>query len=116
MKPEDRRRLGAVSALVIGIFFGLCLWPSVPTGALGRGLGNTLWRVLGAGAVGFPLLGLGLALAGFDRLPRLDMKRAAILLGGLSLIVPFVGGVLVGAQPSDFDPPLHEWTLGARAS
>ncbi len=116
MRPDDRRRLGAVSALVVGAFFGLCLLPAVPTGAVGQALGSVLWRVLGVGAVGFPLLGLGLALAGFDRLPRLDMKRAAILLGGLSLIVPLVIGILVGAAPADFDPPLAEWTLAARAT
>jgi S-DNA-T family DNA segregation ATPase FtsK/SpoIIIE len=116
MTSDDRRRLGAVSALVVGAFLGLCLLPTVPTGAVGRALGGFLWRVLGVGAIGFPLLGLGLALAGFDRLPRLDMKRVAVLLGGLALIVPLVIGILIKAAPADFDPPLADWTLAARAT
>jgi S-DNA-T family DNA segregation ATPase FtsK/SpoIIIE len=116
MTAEDRRRLGALSALVVGAFLGLCLLPAVPTGAVGRALGGFLWRTLGAGAVGLPLLGVALALAGFDRLPRLDMKRAAILLGGLALIVPFTVGVVSGVGPADYDPPLEQWTLAARAA
>ncbi len=116
MTPEDRRRLGALSALVLGIFLGLCLIPGMPTGALGRTLGGLLWRSFGAGAVGLPLLGLALALAGFDRLPRLDMKRAAVLLGGLSLLVPFVIGVVVGSIPADFDPRLADWSAAARGA
>ena len=116
MTIEDRRRLGALSALVIGVFVGLCLVPQIPTGAVGRTLGALLWKGLGAGAVGLPVLGLALALAGFDRLPRLDMKRTAILLGGLGLIVPFAIGVVTEAIPAGFDPPLPDWTLAARAT
>ena len=116
MRPEDRRRLGAIAALVLGIFLGLTLIRSIPTGPLGRGLGTFLWRTLGAGALGLPLLGVGLALAGFDRLPRLDMKRVAILLGGLALLVPFTLAVLTDVPAAAFDPPLPEWGLPARAS
>ncbi|HTL05536.1 MAG TPA: hypothetical protein VL241_07290, partial [Gemmatimonadales bacterium] len=114
MRPEDRRRFGAVTALVLGVFLGLTLLPAVPTGPLGRGLGSFLWRGLGAGALGLPLLGLGLGLAGFDRLPRLDMKRAAILLGGLALLVPFTLGVLTNVTAAGFDPPLPDWDWPAR--
>ncbi len=116
MTPEARRQLGAIAALVIGVFIGLCLLPFVPTGALGNTLGTLLWRTLGIGAVGLPLLGGMLALAGFDRLPRLDMKRTAILVGGLAVIVPFTVGVLAGVTPASFDPRLEEWTASARAS
>ena len=116
MRPEDRRRLGAIAALVLGIFLGLTLIRDVPTGPLGRGLGAFLWRTLGAGAVGLPLLGLGLALAGFDRLPRLDMKRVGFLLGGLSLLVPFTIAVITDVAAVAFDPPLADWELAARAS
>lgn len=116
MTADDRRRIGAISALVAGVFLGLCLIPSVPTGFVGRALGGTLWRALGAGAVGLPLLGVALALAGFDRLPRLDMKRAAILVGGLALIAPFTIGVLTEMRPSDFLPRLEDWSLAARAT
>ncbi|MEZ4588756.1 MAG: DNA translocase FtsK [Gemmatimonadales bacterium] len=116
MSPEDRRRLGAVAALVVGLFLGLCLVPGAPTGLIGRTLGNALWRYLGAGAVGLPVLGVALALAGFERLPRLDMKRAAVLTGGLVLLVPFFAGVASGVTPADFDPPLADWTVSARAA
>ena len=116
MTPADRRRLGALSALVVGAFLGLCLLPAIPTGAVGRALGAFLWRALGAGAVGLPVLGLALALAGFDRLPRLDMKRAAVLLGGLALIVPFTVGVISGVGSADFVPPPAQWHLTARAA
>jgi DNA segregation ATPase FtsK/SpoIIIE, S-DNA-T family len=114
VRPEDRRRFAAVAALVLGVFLALTLIPTVPTGPLGRGLGQVLWRLLGAGAVGLPLLGLGLGLAGFDRLPRLDMKRAAILLGGLALLVPFTIGVISNVGAAGFDPPLVEWDWPAR--
>jgi len=116
VRPEDRRRLGAIAALVLGIFLGLTLIRAVPTGPLGRGLGAFLWRTLGSGAVGLPLLGLGLALAGFERLPRLDMKRVGILVGGLSLLVPFTIAVITDVPAAAFDPPLAEWGLAARAS
>ena len=116
MRPEDRRRLGAIAALVLGIFVGLTLIRDVPTGPLGRGLGTLLWRSLGAGAVGLPLLGFGLALAGFDRLPRLDMKRVGALLGGLALLVPFTIAVIADVPAAAFDPPLPEWEFAARAS
>jgi S-DNA-T family DNA segregation ATPase FtsK/SpoIIIE len=114
MRPEDRRRFAAVAALAVGVFLGLALVPGIPTGPLGRGLGSLCWRGLGAGALGLPLLGVGLGLAGFDRLPRLDMKRAALLIGGLALLVPFTIGVLVRISPSSFDPPAAEWSWPAR--
>ena len=116
MRPEDRRRLGAIAALVLGIFIGLTLIRAVPTGPLGRWLGTLLWRNLGAGAVGLPLLGFGLALAGFDRVPRLDMKRVGALLGGLALLVPFTIAVIADVPAAAFDPPLAEWGFAARAS
>lgn len=114
MSPDDRRRFAAVAALAVGVFLGLALVPGIPTGPLGRGLGSLCWRGLGAGALGLPLLGVGLGLAGFDRLPRLDMKRAAILIGGLALLVPFTIGILVRISPSSFDPPAPEWSWPAR--
>lgn len=116
MRPEDRRRLGAIAALVLGIFLGLTLIRAVPTGPLGRGLGAFLWRTLGAGAIGLPLLGLGLALAGFDRVQRLDMKRTGLLLSGLALLAPFTFAVITDVPAAAFDPPLADWELAARAS
>ncbi len=114
MRPEDRRRLGAITALVLGVFAGLTLIPIIPTGPLGALLGGILWQGIGLGAVGVPLLGLGLGLAGFDRLPRLDMKRAAVLGLGLSLLVPFLAGVLSGVDAEAFLGPWAEWSVGAR--
>ena len=72
-RPE--RRLGAMTALVVGLFVGLTLLPVQITGPVGGYIGHALWQLLGAGALGIPLLGIGLALAGFDRLGGLDMKR-----------------------------------------
>ena len=91
----QRRRLGAITALVAGIFLGLTLLPLPLTGSVGKYIGHALWQTLGAGALGIPLLGIGLALAGFDRLGKLDMKRAAILIAGLSVLVPYVIGICI---------------------
>ncbi|MCL4866916.1 MAG: hypothetical protein KJZ47_13560, partial [Gemmatimonadales bacterium] len=102
MHPENTRRLGAITALVLGLFLGLALIPAVPTGVIGEWLGAGIRNALGVGALGFPLLGIALALAGFDRLPRLDMKRAAILVGGISLLAPFLIGVLAGTTAESF--------------
>jgi len=111
---DARRRLGAVTALVLGLFAGLMLLPIPLTGPVGEVLGGFLWEVLGLGALGIPLLGLGLGLAGFDRLPRLDMKRAAILAAGLSIVVPYVVGVLTRVTPDDLVPDVAGRALGAR--
>jgi hypothetical protein len=60
---------------------------------------------LGIGALGFPLLGLGIGLAGFDRLPRLDMKRVAVLVVGLSVVVPFLVGIVTHVtRATSMDP------------
>jgi S-DNA-T family DNA segregation ATPase FtsK/SpoIIIE len=102
MSEEGRRHLGAIVALVLGSFVGLTLLPIDLTGPVGRWLGTTLWQLLGVGAVGFPLLGLAVGLAGFDRLPQLDMKRAAILVSGLAIVVPFIIGVIADVRPEEF--------------
>ncbi|TFG43542.1 MAG: hypothetical protein E4H41_09140, partial [Gemmatimonadales bacterium] len=114
MTDDARRRLGAVTALVLGLFAGLTLLPISLTGPLGHVLGGFLWAWLGIGALGVPLLGLGLGLAGFDRLPRLDMKRAAILAAGLSIVVPYVVGVISRVTPEDLVPDVAGRALGAR--
>ena len=103
MSTESRRRLGAVTAMVVGVFVGLTFLPIPLTGPLGDYLGQGLWRMLGAGAIGIPVLGVGLALAGFDRLGKLDMKRSAILIVGLSLLLPYLIGVLTGVTRNDLD-------------
>jgi S-DNA-T family DNA segregation ATPase FtsK/SpoIIIE len=115
MNPESRRRFGALAALIAGLFVSLALVLHAQTGWLGTVLGDALWRALGVGAAGIPLLGFSIALAGFDRLPRLDMKRAALLAGGLTVLVPFVLGVILAPPASAFDPPLAEMSWPARA-
>jgi S-DNA-T family DNA segregation ATPase FtsK/SpoIIIE len=99
----QRRRFGAITALVIGLFVGLTLLPLSVTGPIGHSLGEMLWRVLGAGALGIPLLGIGLALAGFERLGTLDMKRAAFLIVGLSVLLPYLAGVVLHVSLRDLD-------------
>jgi S-DNA-T family DNA segregation ATPase FtsK/SpoIIIE len=103
MSSDSRRRLGAITALVAGLFVGLTLLPFPVTGPIGHSLGQALWRVLGAGALGIPLLGIGLALAGFERLGTLDMKRSAFLIVGLSVLLPYLTGVLFHVTVADLD-------------
>jgi len=103
MSSDSRRRMGAITALVAGLFVGLTLLPFPVTGPIGHSLGQALWRVLGAGALGIPLLGIGLALAGFERLGTLDMKRSAFLIVGLSILLPYLTGVLFHVTVADLD-------------
>src|SRR3954451_5697601 len=103
MSSDSRRRLGAITALVVGLFVGLTLLPFPVTGPIGHSLGETLWTWFGAGALGSPVLGVGLALAGFERLGALDMKRSAFLIVGLSLLLPYLIGVLWHVTVFDLD-------------
>ena len=116
MSGENRRKLWAVLALVAGAFLALALLPFNITGPLGSAIGPALWQALGLGAVGAPLLGLLLGLAGFDRLPRLDMKRAAILTLGGAILIPYVIAVLVRAEQSFYLVPPAEWSWAARVT
>ncbi len=117
MSERESRRLAAVTALVLGAFAALTLLPVPVTGPIGEFLGSGLWRLLGAGALCVPLLGFGLALAGFDRLPRFDMKRIAALMGGLALILPFLAGVVARVDAGDFltESPAN-WPWAARVA
>ncbi len=117
MTPDFRRRLGAITALVLGLFLGLTLVPGGFTGPSGAAVGRALKEWLGIGALGFPLIGLGVGLAGFDRLPRLDMKRAGVLVGALCVLVPCLVGLLLIAERPDHDlaRAMAESTVGARA-
>jgi S-DNA-T family DNA segregation ATPase FtsK/SpoIIIE len=114
MNESFRRRLTAVAALVLGLFLALALIPSTATGPLGSVLGRFLWWFLGIGAVGLPLLGLALALAGFERLPRFDMARVGGLAGGLILLVPYFIGVLTRTNSDALIGDLAEWGVAAR--
>jgi S-DNA-T family DNA segregation ATPase FtsK/SpoIIIE len=114
MSTDSRRRLGAITALVLGLFVGLTLLPIAITGPVGHSIGHGLWQILGAGALGIPLLGLGLALAGFDRLGGLDMKRSAILIVGLSLLLPYLVGVVTHVGHADLDLDVTQRGFAAR--
>ncbi len=114
MSTDSRRRLGAITALVLGLFVGLTLLPVAITGSVGQSLGHGLWQMLGAGALGIPLLGIGLALAGFDRLGSLDMKRSAVLIIGLSVLLPYLIGVLTQVGRADLDYDVGQRGFAAR--
>jgi S-DNA-T family DNA segregation ATPase FtsK/SpoIIIE len=114
LTTDARRRLGAITALVLGLFVGLTLLPLPITGPVGHEIGRGLWQILGAGALGIPLLGVGLALAGFDRLGSLDMKRSAVLIVGLSLLIPYLIGVLARVGRTDLDIDVAQRGLAAR--
>jgi DNA segregation ATPase FtsK/SpoIIIE, S-DNA-T family len=112
----DRRRLGAVVALALGAFALLMLLPLPITGALGASLGPALWRALGIGALGVPLVAVAIGLAGFDRLPRLDQKRAAIFVVALALLVPYAIAVMTQMAQADYLAPSAAWSWPARLS
>jgi DNA segregation ATPase FtsK/SpoIIIE, S-DNA-T family len=112
MTPDARRRLGALTALVLGLFVGLTLLPVPLTGQIGSRLGETLWDLFGIGAGFVPLLGIGLALAGFQRLGSLDMKRSAILMAGLCLLVPYLIGAVGKVDAGDFNRTLLGKAVG----
>jgi S-DNA-T family DNA segregation ATPase FtsK/SpoIIIE len=114
MNESLRRRLTAITALVLGLFIGLALLPVSVTGPLGSVLGRFLWRFLGIGAVGLPLFGFGVALTGFERLPRFDMRRVAGLASGLIFLVPFFIAVVTRTDSSALVGDLSEWGLAAR--
>ncbi|UCF40269.1 MAG: DNA translocase FtsK [Gemmatimonadota bacterium] len=113
--PRHRQELLAIVSLLLGVFVGLTLLPWDVTGAVGRIIGRFLWMSLGVGAGLLPLLGLGVALAGFGRVPRLDVVRVAVLLGGLVLLIPFSIAVVTGARgPGDFPPDYDAWSTAQR--
>src|SRR6185295_9459897 len=89
LMPRHRQELLAIVALLVGVFIGLALLPTDLTGPAGRTAGRFLWQYFGSGAALLPVLGLTVALAGFGRLPALDLRRAAILCAGLVFLVPF---------------------------
>lgn len=116
MTAPSLRRLIAVAALVAGAFLALALLPIGLTGPIGARIGPFLWQAFGLGAIGAPLLGLVLGFAGLDRLPRLDMKRAAILVIGGAILLPYVVGVLGRVDQAAFLPSPEAWSWPARLS
>ncbi|HEU5358629.1 MAG TPA: hypothetical protein VFU45_05905, partial [Gemmatimonadales bacterium] len=102
MSDDARRRIGAVASLVLGLSLGIALLPIPGAGTLPATVGSILWKALGAGAIGFPLVGLGVAAAGFGWFERLDMKRTALLVGGLAVLIPLFIGTLLDLGPALF--------------
>ncbi len=114
MSWTEWRRFGAVCALILGAFVLLALMSLNLTGPLGKTLGPGLWRFLGIGAVGVPLMGFLLGLAGFDRLVRLDMKRVAVLVATGTLLIPYLLAVLFNVTASIYLAETREWEWAAR--
>jgi S-DNA-T family DNA segregation ATPase FtsK/SpoIIIE len=106
MNVKARAELIGVGALVIGLFFGLTLLPWHFTGGVGNRLGAICWHGFGLGAVLLPVLGIGWALAAFGRLGSLTTLRAAALVTGLIVLVPYaigIAGRVDLAFPADYD-------------
>src|SRR5207302_1113298 len=98
-----RQELIGIGALVVGLFLGLTLLRLPVTGSWGDHIGSLLWRTLGAGSAVLPLLGIGWALAAFQRLGSLSSGRTAALGVGLVLLLPYGIGTVTGARfPADY--------------
>jgi S-DNA-T family DNA segregation ATPase FtsK/SpoIIIE len=111
MNPKARNELIGVAALLLGLFFGLTLLQLPLTGSWGRSIGGMLWKLFGLGAVVLPVLGVGWALAAFERLGRLSWGRAAALGAGLILLVPY--GIAIGIGPV-FPNDYSQWTAAQK--
>ncbi len=104
MNPKVRQELTGVAALLIGLFLGLTLLPWRTTGQVGLVVGGFLWHSVGVGAAVIPLLGIGWALAAFDRLGSVSALRAAALGTGLIVLVPYAIAIVTGVHliPADY--------------
>src|SRR6266852_1091351 len=107
MNRKARQELIGIGALAVGLFLGLTVLRLPITGSWGDQIGSRLWRVLGAGSVLLPVLGIGWALAAFERLGSLSAARAAALGAGLILLLPYGIGTVTGA---DFPPAYAAWS------
>jgi DNA segregation ATPase FtsK/SpoIIIE, S-DNA-T family len=103
MNAKVRQELIGIGALVVGLFLGLTLLRLPITGSWGDRLGTLLWRAIGVGSVLLPLLGLGWALAAFERLGSLSAARAAMLGAGLVVLLPYGIATLTGGQRFPLD-------------
>jgi len=107
MNRKARQELIGIGALAVGLFLGLTLLRLPITGSWGDHIGSRLWRVLGVGSVLLPVLGIGWALAAFERLGSLSAGRAAALGAGLTLLLPYGVGTVTGAS---FPPSYAAWS------
>jgi len=113
MNSKARQELIGIAALLVGFFLGLTLLPPpvALTGSWGRTIGGALWQLFGVGAIVVPILGVGWALAAFERLGALSWGRAAVLGAGLILLIPY--GIAVAIGPA-FPPDYANWTRTER--
>ncbi len=111
MNSKARPELIGIAALLVGFFLGLTLLPVALTGSWGRTIGNALWQLFGVGAIVLPILGVGWALAAFERLGALSWGRAAVLGAGLVLLIPY--GIALAIGPT-FPPDYTNWTRSER--
>ncbi|HEX9345949.1 MAG TPA: DNA translocase FtsK [Gemmatimonadales bacterium] len=111
MNPKARPELIGIAALLVGFFLGLTLLPVALTGSWGRTIGNALWQLFGVGAIVLPILGVGWALAAFERLGALSWGRTAVLGAGLVLLIPY--GIALAIGPT-FPPDYTSWTRSER--
>src|SRR2546430_8847026 len=103
MNSKAREELLGIAALLVGFFLGLTLLPLSLTGSWGRAIGGALWQLFGGGAVVLPLLGVGWALAAFERLGALSWGRTAALGAGLIILIPFSVAIPIGPSfPADY--------------
>jgi S-DNA-T family DNA segregation ATPase FtsK/SpoIIIE len=116
MTPRRRRELLAIVSLLAGVFFGLTLLPWDVTGPIGRFVGGLLWKYCGSGAAAIPALGILTGLAGLGRLEEPSLRRAAVLLTGLAIVVPYAVALVAGIRATaDLPPDYQNWTLAQRA-
>ena len=106
MNRKARQELIGIGALVVGLFLGLTLLRLPITGSWGAQIGARLWYLLGVGSVLLPVLGIGWALAAFERLGSLSAGRAAALGAGLIVLLPYGIGTVTGAG---FPPVYAAW-------
>jgi hypothetical protein len=110
VSARGKEELIGIGALAIGLFLGLTLLPVAVTGPWGRTVGVGLLKAFGAGAWLLPVLGIGWALAAFERLGRLSVRGAALLGAGLMVLIPYGVGVVAGASAVSFPPDYLQWT------
>ncbi len=113
--PRRKRELLAIVSILVGVFFALALPPWNITGPVGRFFGRILWEYLGSGAALIPVLGVVLGLAGFGRFQELGLKRVAVLIAGLVILVPFAIAILTGIRVTeDLPADYNLWAFAFR--
>jgi DNA segregation ATPase FtsK/SpoIIIE, S-DNA-T family len=113
LSDRHRRELLAIGALLVGLFLGIALVAPSLTGPVGRFLGPRLVKWLGVGAVVLPGVGLATGLVGLGWVRGIDLRRTAILGGGMILLAPYMVGIvaLVRQRGEGFPPTWAEWSF-----